>query len=80
TQLVPMIDRLESKKLLPRYVAVDSGYKTPHNAKYLLDKEILPAMPYKRPMGPKDLMNKNEFLYDEYYDCYICPNNQMLKY
>jgi len=80
TQLVPMIDRLESKKLLPRYVAVDSGYKTPHNAKYLLDKEILPAMPYKHPMGPKDLMNKNEFIYDEYYDCYICPNNQMLKY
>lgn len=80
TQLVPMIDRLESKHLLPRYVAVDSGYKTPHNAKYLLEKEIIPAMPYKRPMGPKDLMNKNEFIYDECYDCYICPNDQMLNY
>lgn len=34
TQLVPMIERLEQKNLLPTYVAVDSGYKTPHNAKF----------------------------------------------
>jgi hypothetical protein len=23
---------------------------------------------------------KHEYVYDEYYDCYICPNNQILKY
>ena len=23
---------------------------------------------------------KYEYVYDEYYDCYICPNNQVLKY
>ncbi|QIH76857.1 IS1182 family transposase [Macrococcoides canis] len=80
TQLVPMIERLEQKNLLPRYVAVDSGYKTPHNAKFLLEKEIIPAMPYKRPLGPKDLMNKNQFLYDEHFDVYICPNDQFLNY
>ncbi|TDM05126.1 IS1182 family transposase [Macrococcus lamae] len=80
TQLPVMIDRLEVKDLLPRYLAVDAGYKTPHNAKYVLEKYIFPAMPYKRPVGPKDLMNKNEFVYDEVYDVYICPNNQLLEY
>ena len=23
---------------------------------------------------------KYEYVYDEYYDCYLCPNNQVLKY
>ena len=22
----------------------------------------------------------NEYAYDEYYDCYICPNNEVLSY
>ncbi|TDL98115.1 hypothetical protein ERX27_04230 [Macrococcus brunensis] len=37
-------------------------------------------MPYKRPLGPKDLINKTEFIYDEAYDAYLCPNNQLLEY
>ncbi len=31
-------------------------------------------MPYKRPMTVKGLFKKYEYVYDEYYDCYICPN------
>lgn len=80
TQLPLMVDRLSDKGMLPRFLAVDAGYKTPHNAKYLLDRETFPVMPYKRPGGPKDLMNKNEFIYDEIFDTYICPNDQQLKY
>lgn len=26
------------------------------------------------------MTQKYEYAYDEYYDCYICPNNQVLKY
>ncbi|BDP54875.1 hypothetical protein EfmJHP35_27990 [Enterococcus faecium] len=37
-------------------------------------------MPYSRPKGKKGLLSKNEFLYDEYFDCYICPQDQMLAF
>ena len=37
-------------------------------------------MPYKRPMTGKGLFKKYEYVYDEYYDCYICPNNEVLSY
>ncbi len=37
-------------------------------------------MPYKRPMTGKGLFRKYEYVYDEYYDCYICPNNEVLTY
>ena len=37
-------------------------------------------MPYGRPKTIKGFFRKNEFVYDEYYDCYICPNNKILHY
>ena len=37
-------------------------------------------MPYKRPMTGKGLFKKYEYVYDELYDCYICPNNEILNY
>ncbi len=37
-------------------------------------------MPYKRPMTGKGLFKKYEYAYVEYYDCYICPNNEILSY
>ena len=58
----------------------DAGYKTPAIAKLLIDKEIQPLFPYKRPMTKEGFFKKHEYVYDEYYDCYICPNNQELKY
>ena len=59
---------------------VDSGYKTPAIAKMILDDNKTPIMPYKRPMTKQGFFKKYEYAYDEYYDCYICPNNQILKY
>lgn len=43
-------------------------------------KEIKPLFPYKRPMTKEGFFKKYEYVYDEYYDCYICPNNQILRY
>ena len=59
---------------------VDAGYKTPAIAKLLLDDGVKPVFPYKRPMTKEGFFKKYEYVYDEYNDCYICPNNQILKY
>lgn len=61
-------------------VAVDAGYKTPWICKKVIDdgKEIM--TPYKRPMTKKGFFHSYEFVYDEYYDCVVCPNNKVLAY
>ena len=64
----------------PEVIVADAGYKTPAIAKKLLDDGIIPVLPYKRPMTKNGFFNKYEYVYDEYYDCYICPNDQILKY
>ena len=61
-------------------VVADAGYKTPAIAKLLLDDGILPLFPYKRPMTKEGFFKKYEYVYDEYNDCYICPNNKVLNY
>ena len=58
----------------------DAGYKTPGIAKLLIDNGVRPLMPYKRPMTKENFFKKYEYVYDEYYDCYICPNNKKLTY
>lgn len=58
----------------------DAGYKKPAIAKLLMDDGIQPLFPYKSPMTKKGFFRKYEYVYDEYYDCYLCPNNQVLKY
>lgn len=58
----------------------DAGYKTPAIAKLLIDDEIKPLFPYKRPMTKEGFFKKYDYVYDDYYDCYVCPNNQILKY
>jgi len=61
-------------------VALDAGYKTPWIMKQIFDSGRLPSTPYKRPMTKTEFFKKYEYVYDEYYDCVLCPNNQVLKY
>lgn len=61
-------------------IVVDAGYKTPAICREIIKAGKDPIMPYKRPMTGKGYFKKYEYVYDEYYDCYICPNNQILKY
>ena len=63
-----------------KVVSVDAGYKTPWIAKKIIDDGRIPSMPYKRPMTKKGFYRKHEYVYDEYYDCVICPENKILKY
>lgn len=68
------------KEMGIKTLVADAGYKTPAIAKLLLKDGIQPLFPYKRPMTKKGFFRKYEYVYDEYYDCYICPHNQILKY
>lgn len=75
-----LLDQVRTSFGQPDAVAVDAGYKTPYIAKLLLDNDIRPVMPYTRPRGKEGFFRKNDFSYDEYYDCYICPNDEVLSY
>lgn len=73
------------EKLLVKFpeiqtIAVDAGYKTPWIMKQIIDSQRILAVPYKRPMTKDGFFKKYEYVYDEYYDCIICPNNQVLGY
>ena len=61
-------------------ISLDAGYITPAICKEIIENEQIPYMPYKRPMTKKGLYKKYEFVYDEMYDCYICPNEKILNY
>jgi transposase len=61
-------------------VAIDAGYKTPGIMKQIIDSNRIPCVPYKKPLTREGFFHKNEYIYDEQYDCYLCPQNQTLKY
>ncbi|EHL79573.1 hypothetical protein HMPREF1015_01063 [Bacillus smithii 7_3_47FAA] len=61
-------------------VAADAGYKTPAVAQYIFENDMTPALPYTRPRTKDGYFKKHEYVYNEYYDCYFCPQGQVLKY
>ena len=63
-----------------KIVAADSAYKTPWICKQIFDSGRIPSLPYKRPMTKKENLPWYEYVYDEYYDCILCPQNQVLSY
>ena len=73
-----LYDKIRNEDI--KTLIMDAGYKTPAIAKLLLDDGIKPLFPYKRPMTKEGFFRKHEYVYDEYYDCYLCPNNQVLHY
>ena len=73
-----LMDKLE---WLPIGLLVaDTAYKTPAIAKYLHDKGISLLSTYSRPKTKDGFFKKSDYVYDEYNDCYICPENQILSY
>ena len=56
-------------------VAVDAGYKIPAIMKKILDSGRIPCTPYRVPQTKKGFFKKYEYVYDEYYDCILCPEN-----
>ena len=60
------------------YFVGDAAYITPHICKTIIDLEMIPAFPYTRKGYRKEYLKKYEFVYDEYNDIYICPNEKDL--
>ena len=73
-------ERLVAKYPEMANVVLDAGYKTPAIARQIINDGKTPIMPYTRPMTKEGFHKKYEYVYDEYHDCYICPNNAVLKY
>ena len=59
---------------------MDAGYKTPWISKRIIDDGRIPVLPYKRPMGKEGFFRPYDYVYDEYYNCVICPENQVLRF
>ena len=78
--LQPLVEKVMEKVKKPLAVAADAAYKTPAITKFLFEHDIQPALPYTRPKTKDGFLRKHDYVYDEYYDCYLCPEGQILKY
>lgn len=63
-----------------RTIVADSAYRTPHICKEVFEDGRALSTAYKRPMTKKGGHEWWKYVYDEYYDCVICPEYQVLKY
>ena len=61
-------------------VCLDAGFNTSSICHQILTSGRVPFLPYKRPMTKKGFFKKYEYVYDEYLDIYICPNEKDLHY
>lgn len=61
-------------------IVADSAYKTPHICKKVFDDGRVLSTAYKRPQTMKGGHEWWKYVYDEYYDCVICPEYQVLEY
>lgn len=61
-------------------IVADSAYKTPHICKKVFDDSRVLSTAYKRPQTMKGGHEWWKYVYDEYYDCVICPEYQPLRY
>lgn len=58
----------------------DTAYKTPAIAEKMKERGIALLSTYSRPKTKDGFFPKHAYVYDEYYDCYLCPANEILKY
>lgn len=61
-------------------IVADSAYKTPHICRKVFDDGRVLSTAWKRPQTMKGGHEWWKYVYDEYYDCIICPEYQVLKY
>ena len=63
-----------------KMIVADAAYKTPHICKKVFEDKRILSTAYKRPQTMKGGHEWWEYVYDEYYDCIICPEYQILHY
>lgn len=75
-----LYDRITEKHPEVKNVVMDAGYKTPWICKRVFDDGRTAVLPYKRPAGKEGFYRPYSYVYDEYYDCIICPEGKILYY
>ena len=58
----------------------DTAYKTPAIARMMKERGIALLSTYSRPKTKEGFFPKYEYVYDEHFDCYLCPANAILSY
>ena len=76
----PLYERLKKRFPQMKTIVADAAYKTPWICKQIFDDNRVISTAYKRPMTMKGGHKWWEYVYDEYYDCVICPEYQVLHY
>ncbi|MFY4777463.1 IS1182 family transposase [Metabacillus sp. RGM 3146] len=76
----PLMDQLMKVIGKPLAAAADAAYKIPALAQYLNLHGIRPVFPYTRPKTKDGFFKKSDFVYDEHFDCYLCPHDHQLTY
>ena len=61
-------------------VLADSAYKMPHICKRVFEDSRILSTAYKLPMMMKGGHPWWKYVYDEYFDCVLCPENRVLQY
>ena len=81
---IPYLERLDRQRerfgFSVEAVGLDAGYNTAAISKGLEDRGIFAAIAYRSHTTVKGRIPKRNFHYDDSVDCYICPNNCLLKY
>ena len=75
----PLYDKLCEHYPEHETVVADSAYKTPWICKRIFDSGRVLSTAYKRPMTTSE-HKWFEYVYDEFYDCIICPEYKVLNY
>lgn len=73
----------ELNKRFPKQIkniSLDAGYKTPAICREIIKNGQEAFMPYTRQKTKKGYFKKYDYVYDEEYDIYICPNDKTLYY
>ena len=61
-------------------ICLDAGYKTGAIIREIIKNGQTPYLPYRRPMTKKEFISKRDYVYDDEFDSYICPNEKLLEY
>lgn len=78
--LQPLVEKVIEKVKKPLAVAADAAYKTPAITNFLFENQMLPVLPYVRPKTKDGFFRKNDYVYDEYLNSYLCPQGEELTY
>ncbi len=81
---IPYLERLDHQRkkfgFNVEHVGLDAGYYTPALCKGLDDRAIFGVIAYRTPNHKKGYLYKRQYKYLPDEDCYLCPENQKLKY